>query len=89
MTTDGALNKLSNLILEFELDVMSLEEEYDRHLEADSSKFDREAYIRHKKHDFNLYLELRVARERVIDALDEWNEKLSPGRCEKITRRKP
>ncbi len=88
MTTDGALNKLSNLILEFELDVMSLEQEMDQHLGIDSLKLRHENYLRHRNQTRELQQELASARERVIDALDEWNEKVSPGRCEKITPKK-
>jgi len=80
MTTNRhTLTKLSNLILEFELDIMSLESEWDLLNEtsdinkpADINETEYEKQIEYRQ---NLSDELSRSRELVLAAMDEWNEK--------------
>ena len=76
-TNRNTLNKLSTLILELELDIVSLESEWDSFNTSGGLGWDlneiewkaRQEYIR------KLSDELDRIRGLILAALDEWNEK--------------
>lgn len=68
------LNKLSALILDFEIDVMRHETEVDERLEIDDLKLGREEYVARREYDDELYEKLEESRELVLNSLDKWNE---------------
>ena len=73
--TTNTLNKLSNMILEFELDELFLSAEMERHNQVDTLKLGREDYVQRRKYCRELQEELDRSRCLVLAALDEWNEK--------------
>ncbi len=73
--TTNTLNKLSNMILEFELDEIFLSSEMEQHLAVDTLKLGREEYVQRRQYGRDLQEELDRSRDLVLAALDEWNEK--------------
>ena len=74
-TNQNTLNKLSNMILEFELDELFLSAEMEQHLAADTLKLGRSEYVERRQYGRKLQEELDRSRDLVLAALDEWNEK--------------
>ena len=67
------LNKLSNLILELELDEISLEAELDQVMLTLTSE---EEYAQRCQYISNLLDELNRSRDLILAALREWNKKI-------------
>lgn len=80
-TNKHTLNKLSNLIMELELEEFSLSAEMDEILYRHENDMDilddmdENEYIERREHTLELQKELDRIRKIILDALDEWNEK--------------